>query len=166
MKRKIAIKYDVEPNDFERMRELLRDTEDGFAAPKISKKDRELLDGIDFEMLLRVRKDHLRIKKFDEKFDEGEIEQEMVKLAPKRKEKLSRQERIERRKQRNEEISKLLEARESADGQVDADEAVKLIGESGIQTLDLSDVDKKRLSRLRQKAQGNKGEIIESGSFN
>ena len=42
-----------------------------------------------------------------------------------------------------------MEAREHSDGQIDADEAVRLADEAGMRALDVSEKDKKRLQRLR-----------------
>jgi glutamate synthase domain-containing protein 3 len=60
-----------------------------------------------------VRKDTIKTQPFTEEFEEETSE--MVKLAPRKRQKMSRKERIEKRKEKNEQIKKILELSEQPD---------------------------------------------------
>lgn len=75
-----------------------------------------------------------------EKFDDGfkDATEEMVKLQPKKQQKLSRKEKVARRKEREDELTRVLREREQTDGTIDADTAVRVADGAGLTATELS----------------------------
>lgn len=101
-----------------------------------------------------LRPDQHKTKKFEDSFGDDATDGEMVKLRVKKsKKKLNRKERMEQRQQREAELARVLnEYDNSPDGTFDADAAVRAAEQSKLRATDVTQKDRAKLRRLKEKA--------------
>lgn len=106
--------------------------------------------------LLDLQKTKKKVEKFQPDFET----EDMVKLAPKKGEKLSRKERLQRQREREDKLKAAL----AENTETSADDMVKLASEGAVEAREVSQKDIRRLQRLRDRAKEQTG-VVEEGAF-
>ena len=142
-------------NDFHKIVKVLEfdDSKKEFVR---TKRDAKILENATVSSLLEIQGTKKKVKKFTPDFES----EDMVKLAPKKTEKVSRKERLRRQKEREAELKNVL----SGDS-TDVDQMVKVAQEGGeIQAKEVTQRDLKKLQKLRDRAK-EQPEIVSEGAF-
>ena len=124
-KKELAKRTGFSEKEFSLMRQLLVESQQEGSSYTRQKKDREILDTMDFQKI----SDTLFAKSRDDQalpFVSDFDASEMVKLAPKNVEKVSRKERVKRQREREEQLHTIL-----AQTNVDPDIIMKVASEGG-----------------------------------
>lgn len=121
-----------------------------------TKRDAKILENATVGALLDIQGTKKKVKQFTPDFES----EDMVKLAPKKTEKVSRKERLRRQKERENELKNVL-----AGDNTDVDQMVKVAQEGGeIQAKEVTTRDLKKLQKLRDRAK-EQPEIVGEGAF-
>ena len=159
MKTRVALakKHGFDPEkDMERLRKIFADADGTWVDKDLEKikRDKLILDNIDMNKLVGLRTDNRKTVKYEDEFKPN---QEMVKLKAKQIDKdgkkMSRKERVERRKAREQELTDVLKQAEESGGPINPDDAVDAINAAQFEAIEPTKRDMNRLQRLKRKAE-------------